>query len=102
MDLQTKANNQQLTTNMTTGMQFTGSLNPNETAKWKTQGWAPSLHVVWYIIPTSPQSAPTGAPQLEWEVAVERASETQCNYWFSIRNLTAANVSFEARYAILN
>jgi hypothetical protein len=87
---------------MTTGMQFTGSLTPNETAKWKTHGWASSLHVVWYIIPTTPQSAQTGAPQLEWDVAVERESDTQCSYWFSIKNLTAANLGFEARYAILN
>jgi hypothetical protein len=65
-----------------------------------SHGWAANLHVVWYIIPTTPQQA--GAPQLEWEVAVERANDTQCNYWFSIKNLTAANVSFEARYAIMN
>jgi hypothetical protein len=87
---------------MTTGMQFTGSLNPNETAKWKTHGWASSLHVVWYIIPTTPQAAQTSTPQLEWDVAVERESDTQCSYWFSIKNLTAGNVGFEARYAILN
>lgn len=84
---------------MTTGIQFSDSLAPNQTHKWVTHGWAANLHVIWYIIPTTPQS---GAPQLEWEMAVERTNDTQCNYWFSIKNLTAANLSFEARYAILN
>jgi hypothetical protein len=85
---------------MTTGVQFTDSLEPNQTHKWMSHGWAANLHVVWNIIPTTPPQST--APQLEWDIAVERANDSQCNYWFSIKNLTAANVSFEARYAILN
>jgi hypothetical protein len=84
---------------MTTGTQFTGALTANQTRKWFTHSWPASWHVVWYIVATTPQS---GAPQLNWEVAVERADATQCTYWITVKNLTAANVSFEARYAVLN
>jgi hypothetical protein len=84
---------------MTTGTQFTGALTANQTRKWFTHSWPASWHVVWYIVATTPKS---GAPQLNWEVAVERADATQCTYWITVKNLTAANVSFEARYAVLN
>jgi hypothetical protein len=84
---------------MRTGMQFSGALTPNQTRKWFTHSWPASWHVVWYIVPTTPQS---GAPQLNWEVAVERANATQSTYWITVKNLTAANLSFEARYAVLN
>lgn len=84
---------------MITNVQFTGSIGPNATGRWFTWGWNPSLHVVWYIMPTSP--AP-GAPELDWEVSVERANATQCTHWITVKNLTAATVTFEGRYAILN
>ena len=84
---------------MSTGIQFTGTLTPNQTRRWFTWGWPASRHMVWYIIPTSPQSGP---PQLDWDVAVERANATQCTYWITVKNLTNANVNFEGRYAILN
>jgi hypothetical protein len=50
-------------------------------------------------VPTSPRS---GAPQIEWSVAVERASSTAITYWITIRNLTSDPVNIEARYAVLN
>jgi hypothetical protein len=50
-------------------------------------------------VPTSPRS---GAPQVEWDVAVERASATHITYWITIRNLTPAPVDVEARYAVMN
>jgi hypothetical protein len=84
---------------MNTGVQFTGTLGPNASNRWFTFGWNPAWHVVWYMIPTSPQS---GAPQLEWSVQVERAGAGQCTYWLTVRNLTASNLTFEGRYAILN
>jgi hypothetical protein len=84
---------------MTTGVQFTGSLGPNATQRWFTHSWPTAWHVVWYMQPTSP--AP-GAPQVDWDVAVERASATLCTYWITVKNLTAANITFEARYAVLN
>lgn len=84
---------------MRTGVQFTGTVAPGASHRWFTWGWAPSLHVVWYMMPTSPRS---GAPQLDWEVAVERANATQCTYWITVRNLTSNPVTFEARYGVLS
>jgi len=49
-----------------------------------------------------PTSAHSGAPQLDWEVAVERANNNQCTYWITVKNLTPLAVTFEGRYAILS
>jgi hypothetical protein len=57
------------------------------------------LHVIWYMMATSPRS---GAPQVDWDVAVERANNNQCTYWITVKNLTAQTVTFEGRYAILS
>lgn len=84
---------------MYTGVQFVGTLGPNATARWFTFGWSASSHVVWYMMPTSPQ---VGNPQLDWDVAVERYNATQCTYWLTVKNLTGAAVNFEGRYAVLS
>jgi hypothetical protein len=84
---------------MWTGVQWTGTLGPGASQRWFTHSWPASRHVYWYMMPTSPQS---GAPQLEWNVAVERANATQCTYWITVKNLTSATVTFEARYAVLS
>jgi hypothetical protein len=84
---------------MTTSVQFVGSLSANQTRRWFTFGWPTAWHVVWYMMSTSPQS---GAAQIEWDVAVERANATQCTYWITVKNLTGAPVTFEGRYAVLN
>ena len=84
---------------MYTGVQFTGTIGPNATNRWFTWGWNPNQHVVWYIMPTSLQ---LGAPQLDWDVALERANATQCTYWITVKNLTANSVTFEGRYAVLS
>lgn len=83
---------------MSTGVQFTGSLAPNQTQRWFTYGWPTTWHVVWYMMPISPS---TGA-KVDWEVAVERGNATQCTYWITVKNLTNTNITFEGRYAILN
>ena len=44
---------------MTTGVQFTGSLTANQTQRWFTFNWQPAQHVVWYMMPTTPET--TGA-----------------------------------------
>jgi hypothetical protein len=54
--------------------------------------------VVWSIVPTTPAA---GIPQVDWDVAVERASATAATYWITVKNLTTNLVAFEARYAIL-
>jgi hypothetical protein len=84
---------------MYTGVQFIGTIGANATARWFTWGWNTNAHVVWYMMPTSPQ---VGNPQLDWDVAVERANATQCTYWITVKNLTGANVNFEGRYAVLS
>jgi hypothetical protein len=82
---------------MTTGVQFTGSLAANQTQRWFTFNWNPALHVIWYMMPTTPQ----GVPEISWSVAVQRADASHCTYWISVSNLTGTPVTFEARYAIL-
>jgi hypothetical protein len=84
---------------MRVGVQFTGTIAANATQRWFTFNWPASWHVVWYVVPTSPRS---GAPQIEWSVAVERASATAITYWITIRNLTSNPLNIEARYAVLN
>jgi hypothetical protein len=84
---------------MRTGVQFTGTVNGGATRRWFTYGWPVAWHAVWYMMPTSAQP---GGPQLDWEVAVERANATQCTYWITVKNLTGNVVSFEARYAVLS
>jgi hypothetical protein len=84
---------------MYTGVQWTGSLNPNETKKWFTFNWNPAGHIVWYVMPTSVN---TTVPELQWSVAVERASPTACTYWITVQNLTNTAVTFEGRYAVLS
>jgi hypothetical protein len=84
---------------MWTNTQFTGSLDPNASGQWSTHSWPASWHVVWYVVPTSPQP---GTPQLDWDVAVERASDEHCTYWITVKNLTNTTVNFEARYAVMN
>lgn len=84
---------------MRTGVQFTGSLNPGQTQKWFTFNWPVSWHVVWYVVPTTVKN---GAPELDWDVEVERAATDKATYWITVKNLTNVPVTFEGRYAVLN
>ncbi len=84
---------------MHTSVQFTGSLAAQQTRRWFTFGWSATSHVIWYMVPTSPQ---VGNPQIDWDVAVERADANRCTYWITVKNLTAQAVTFEGRYAVLN
>jgi hypothetical protein len=84
---------------MRVGVQFTGTVAPNATQRWFTYNWPENWHVTWNVVPTSPQS---GAPQIDWDVEVERATPQRITYWVNIRNMTSQPVNIEARYAILN
>ncbi len=84
---------------MRVGVQFTGSIPAGGTSRWFTHSWPQQWHVVWYVVPTSPQ---VGGAQIEWSVAVERASSTHITYWITIKNLRTTAVNIEARYAVLN
>jgi len=84
---------------MVTGVQFTGTLSPSQTHRWFTYNWSPVSHIVWYMVPTSPNP---GAPELNWSVAVQCADVGHVTYWITVTNLTANTVTFEGRYAVLN
>jgi len=81
-----------------TGVQFRGSLAANQTTCWFTFNWPAHWHVVWTVVPTTPQP---GAPQLRWNIRVERATDSFVTYWVCITNLTNLPVGVEARYAVL-
>ncbi|UCC31691.1 MAG: hypothetical protein JSU86_05305 [Phycisphaerales bacterium] len=81
------------------GVQWFGTLGPNQTKRWFTWGWPARWHVFWTVMPLT--HCP-GAPQLWWDVAVERANATHCTYWITVKNLTASAVRFEGRYDILS
>jgi hypothetical protein len=83
---------------MMVGVQFTGSVGANATQRWFTYNWPADKQVIWTVVPTSPKA---GAPQVEWDVAVERASATAVTYWVTIRNVSANPTDIEARYAVL-
>jgi hypothetical protein len=84
---------------MVVGVQFIGSVPGNSSRRWFTFGWPPAWNVIWTVVSTSPA---LGAPQIEWDVAVERATPTAITYWITIRNVTANAANIEARYAITN
>ncbi len=84
---------------MWTGVQFTGTLNPSSSARWFTYNWPTQWHVVWYMMPTTVK---TGAPELDWDVAVERADSTHCTYWITVKNQSSIAVNFEGRFAVLS
>lgn len=84
---------------MRTGVQWRGTVPANSTRRWFTWGWSAGLHVAWYVVPTTPDR---GAPHVEWDVEVERASSSDITYWISVQNHTDRSVQVEGRYAILN
>jgi len=84
---------------MWTGVQWTGSLAAGASNRWFTYNWPASWHVVWYMVPTTPRP---GAPELDWDVAVERADATHCTYWITVKNESPISISFEGRFAVLS
>ena len=81
-----------------TGVQFRGTVSPNQTTCWFTFNWPAHWHVLWTVVPTSP--AP-GAPQVSWRVKVERATDRYATYWICVTNLTGQPVAIEGRFAVL-
>lgn len=76
------------------GVQFAGTLGPGASDRWRTDGWDPARQVLWSVVPTAP-----GA-QVDWDVAVHRATEDSCSYWITVRNRSGEAVDFEGRYAV--
>jgi hypothetical protein len=84
---------------MRVGVQFSGTVPAGTSHRWFTYDWPPDWHVVWTVVPTT---AGPGAPQIEWDVAVQRASASAVTYWITVRNLSAAPVDIESRYEVMN
>jgi hypothetical protein len=49
-----------------------------------------------------PVTVKNGAPEIEWEVSVERAAIDKVTYYITVRNLTNSKITVEGRYTILN
>ena len=81
------------------GVQWFGSVDPNQSKTWFTWGWGAAWKVLWTIMPLT--QCP-GAGQLKWNVRVERANANQCTYWITVTNLTGDSVKFEGRYDVLS
>jgi hypothetical protein len=81
------------------GVQWTGALAANETRRWFTFNWPATWHVLWTVMPTTVRA---GAPEVWFDVQIERADAQFVTYWITVKNLTAQPVNFEGRYAILS
>lgn len=82
-----------------TGVQFTGTLAANQTARWFTSSWPAIWHVIWSMMPATVQK---GRPAITWQVQAERSSAEFVTYWLTVTNLTPVEVNFEGRYSILS
>ncbi len=83
---------------MSYGVQFSGTLAPNESQLWFTYGWPAGQETIWQVVPTT---ARPGAPEIGWTVQIERASDASITYWISVDNLTSDTIDFESRYAFV-
>jgi hypothetical protein len=80
------------------GVQWTGVVPANSSRRWFTFNWPEWERVEWRMLPTVPRS---GAAELRWDVAIERASGNYLTYWITVTNLTPVDVPFEGRYCVL-
>jgi hypothetical protein len=80
------------------GVQFTGTVPANSTRRWFTYNWPAHWHVAWNVVSTSPRP---GGPQVDFNVLVERASDSRITYWIDITNVSGEAVNIETRYAVL-
>jgi hypothetical protein len=80
------------------GVQFRGNVPAGQTRRWFTHSWPAHWHVLWTVVPTTPRP---GAPQIKWQVQVERATDGFITYWLNITNISPAACDIEARYAVL-
>ena len=84
---------------MWTGVQAVSSIGAGQSELYFTWGWPAELHVLWSLMPTTPA---IGSPSLEWDVSTERANQSQCTYWITVKNLTTKPLDFELRFAVLS
>lgn len=84
---------------MRAGKQFSGTIAAGASKTWFTHAWPPAWHVVWTVVPTT--LGTDNAKQVEWDVAVQKASATAVTYWLTVRNVSASEIGIEARYEVL-
>jgi len=87
-------------TNTWTGALFTGVVPAGQALRWFSASWPAHWHVIWTIVPTTPQSQ-AGSPQIRYSIQTERQSDGLITYWITVSNLSSASINFEARYAVL-
>jgi hypothetical protein len=80
-------------------VQIVDTMQPNARIDYVAWGADPSWDLIWMVVPTTPGA---GKPQVEWNVAVERADNAHVTYHVTISNLTSAPLGVEGRFAILN
>jgi hypothetical protein len=80
------------------GVQFTGTLAANQSARWYTFNWPAWWDTFWSVMPTTVNTA---GSQLTWSVQVQRASGAYITYWITVTNQTNVPVNFQARYQTL-
>ena len=83
---------------MVTGVQFRGTLNPNQTQRWFTFNWPATWHVVWTVMPTTFNTV----AQITLSMQVQRSSAEFVTYWLTVQNLTNVPVNFEGRFCVLS
>lgn len=84
---------------MKTGVQFSGTIPASGAKTWFTHEWPIAWKVIWTVVPTS--VATGSAKQVEWDVAVQKASASHLTYWLTVRNLTTSEIGVEARYVVM-
>jgi hypothetical protein len=82
------------------GVQFTFTLNPNQTAQFFTFGWNPADTTVWTVM-NDTNNANNPAVSLT-NVATQRTSSTAVTYWLTVQNLTSASQAIEGRFCTLH
>ena len=84
---------------MFSGIQFSGEVPARGNRRWFTHSWPANWQVIWNVVP---QTVNQGAPQINWQVEVERTDAERLTYWVTVQNLTAQPVSVEGRFIVLN
>lgn len=82
------------------GTQFSGTIGPGQTKTWFSHSWNANWNVVWTCVPTSP--VVDGSAQIEWTIRNTRQAANLVKWFITAKNLTGNNLTFQARYAILN
>lgn len=82
------------------GVQFTFTLNPNQTAQFFTFGWNPADTTVWTVMNDTVNSNNPAVSLTN--VATQRTSSTAVTYWLTVQNLTSASQAIEGRFCTLH